>query len=113
VSAYEKRRVLVIFSKPTVLDDAPTDAISSSLGIGTGYAVTLELLLRGDGVLSMIAEPETQNNWAGISQKGIRIYALKEDMDDRGIEVKVPTFRVITYNHLFELLDSSDAIIHY
>lgn len=111
--AYQKTRVLVIFSNPIILDDDFTDAISSSLGRGTGHAVTLQFLLRADGVLSIIADRELQKNWARISQEGNHIFALKEDMDDRNIEGKVPSFRVITHNQLLELFDSNDIIIHY
>ncbi len=111
--AYQKTHVLVIFSKPIILDEDFTDDISSSLGRGTGHVVSLEFLLRGDGVLSIIAGTEIQKNWARISKEGSYIYALKEDMDDRSIEVEVPTFRVINRNQLLELFDSNDVIIHY
>jgi len=113
VRAYQKTHVLVIFSKPIILDEDFTDDISSSLGRGTGHAVTLEFLLKGDGVLSIIAGTEIQKNWARISKEGSHIYALKEDMDDRSIEVEVPTFRVINHNQLLELFDSNEVIIHY
>lgn len=77
---------------------------------GTGeYA--LELARQDRGAVVVLLQDGVYLNVSGLDQAGVAVYALKRDLERRGLAERVPAFvKVIAYGELVDLIMSHKVV---
>lgn len=103
----------IIIRKPYGAEGA-TLGIRAAWAMFTNASIDIKLLLMGDGVYSVLGkEGYVKNLYARFIGEGGEVYALKEDMEARGVEENMlpEGTKIVEASDVFDLIDETESVL--